>query len=98
LLAVAPTGIVKAVYVCIRGEDVAIQRGETGMTTVRNQLPATIRSLIPEGPLVRIGLDCGFELTALVTRPACEELQLQVGDHVTANLKAPAIHLIAKRN
>ena len=53
-------------------------------------------SLVPEGPLVRISLDVGFELTALVTRPACEELQLHVGDRVTANLKAPAIHLVPR--
>lgn len=95
LLAVAPTIPAKCVHLCIRGEDVAIQKGPTGETSVRNHLPAIIQSLTPEGPLVRIGLDCGFDLTALVTRPACTELQLKVGDQVTANLKAPAIHLIA---
>jgi molybdate transport system ATP-binding protein len=46
--------------------------------------------------LVRIGLDCGFDLTALVTRNAAEELQLQVGDKVTALVKATSIHLIPK--
>ena len=95
LLAVAPTAAAKCVHVCIRGEDVAIQKGPTGESSVRNHLPATIQSLIPEGPLVRVGLNCGFDLTALVTRPACTELKLQIGDRVTANLKAPAIHLIA---
>lgn len=94
LLAVAPAGQVSTVHVCIRGEDVAIQKGSSGASSVRNQLPGRILSLVPEGPLIRVGLDCGFELTALVTRPACQELQLQVGDCVTANLKAPAIHLI----
>ena len=96
LLAVAPESTVRAVHVCIRGEDVAIQRGSTGESSVRNHLPGTIVSLVPEGPLVRIGLDCGFDLTALVTRPACEDLHLQIGDQVTANLKAPAIHLITR--
>jgi molybdopterin-binding protein len=46
--------------------------------------------------MVRVGLDAGFRLTSLVTRPACEELQLQLGDQVIAMLKAPAIHLIAR--
>lgn len=96
LLAVAPPGAVRSVHVCIRGEDVAIQRGSTGESSVRNHLPAVIQSLVPEGPLVRVALDCGFELTALVTRPACEELHLQVWDKVTANIKAPAIHLIPR--
>lgn len=94
LLAVAPVGNTRTVHVCIRGEDVALQKGPPSESSVRNHLPARITSLVPEGPLVRVGLDCGFELTALVTRPACEELRLQVGDQVTANLKAPAIHLI----
>jgi molybdate transport system ATP-binding protein len=94
LLAVAPAGTVHTVHVCIHGEDVAIQKGSSGESSVRNHLPCTILSITPEGPLVRIGLECGFELTALVTRPACEELHLQVGDQVTANVKAPAIHLI----
>ena len=95
LLAVAPAEPARRVHVCIRGEDVAIQRGVPIESSVRNQLAATIQSLTPEGPLVRVGLDCGFELTALVTRPAAEELHLQTGDRVTASLKAPAIHLIA---
>jgi molybdate transport system ATP-binding protein len=97
LLAVAPAeGDCRSVHVCIRGEDVAIQRGTPGESSVRNHLRGTILSLTPEGPLVRISLDCGFELTALVTRPACEELRLQIGEQVTANIKAPAIHLIPR--
>jgi molybdate transport system ATP-binding protein len=44
-----------------------------------------------------VGLDCGFELTALVTRPACAELELKAEDQVTALIKAPAIHLIPLR-
>jgi molybdate transport system ATP-binding protein len=96
LLAVAPVVSAKWVSVCIRGEDVAIQKGTAGESSVRNHLPGRITSLVPEGPLVRVGLDCGFGMTALVTRPACEELHLQVGDAITASVKAPAIHLIAR--
>ena len=66
------------------------------MTTVRNQLPAIIKSLTPEGPLIRVVLDCGFELTSLITRPASEDLQLKVDERVTAMIKAPAIHLIPR--
>jgi molybdate transport system ATP-binding protein len=94
LLAVAPSESVRSVHVCIRGEDVALQRGMHGASSVRNHLPAKITSLTPEGALVRVGLDCGFELTSLITRPSCEELKLRVGDTITAMLKAPAIHLI----
>lgn len=96
LIAVAPTPAAPKVHVCIKGEDVALQKGTPTESSVRNHLAATITSLTPEGPLVRVSLDCGFDLTALVTRPASEELHLQVGDHITAMLKAPAIHLIPR--
>jgi len=42
----------------------------------------------------RIGLDCGFPLSALLTRQACEELALREGDEVVALIKAPNIHLV----
>jgi molybdate transport system ATP-binding protein len=96
LTAVAPPDAGRTVYVCLKGEDVVLQRAAAEGTSARNQLPAVVRGLTPEGPLVRVALDCGFELTALVTRPACDELRLQPGDAVTASFKAPAIHLIPR--
>ena len=96
LLAVAPTVDSPLVHVCIKGEDVTLQRGLGSLSSARNHLAATIQSITPEGPLVRVTLECGFELIALVTRPAANELKLQVGDTVTAVLKAPAIHLVPR--
>ncbi len=83
-------------FVCIRGEDVAVERGcgPGPGSTVRNRLPARITALHPEGSLVRIALDAGFPLESLVTRQACADLQLTEGDQVCAILKAAAVHLI----
>ena len=94
LFAVAPTRSSQFVHVCIKGEDVALQKGPLSSSSVRNHLDAKITSLTMEGPLVRLGLDCGFPLTSLITRPACEDLQLAVGGRIVAMVKAPAIHLI----
>ena len=96
ILAVAPSPPTHLVHVCIRGEDVSLSMESNDTTTVRNRLPGIIKLLTPEGPLIRVGLDCGFELTALITRPANEDLQLQVGNSVTVMIKAPAIHLIPR--
>lgn len=96
LLAIDPSIPARFVHVCIKGEDVALRKGAVGATSIRNHLTATIKTLTSEGPLVRVGLDCGFDLTALITRPSCEELNLFVGDTVTAMLKVPAIHLIPR--
>lgn len=84
------------VYVCIRGEDVTLERNPQPLTSARNRLAARVISLVPEGPLLRVTLDCGFALTALITRPAAEQLTLAAGEQITALVKAPAVHLVMR--
>lgn len=84
------------VFVCIRAEDVILVKGELGHSSPRNSLLAIVRGLSPEGAVVRIVLDAGFTLTALLTKQACEELALKIGDKVLALVKAPQVHLIAR--
>ncbi len=92
----APEPGTPEVYVCIRAEDVILLKGADGPGSARNRLPATVRSLAPEGPRIRAELDCGFSLTAVVTKQACEEMALKPGDALTALIKAPHIHLIPR--
>jgi molybdate transport system ATP-binding protein len=82
------------VYVCIRAEDVILMRADLVQSSPRNRLPATVREVTREGPLVRVNLDCGFPLTALLTQPACDELALDKGVHLVALVKAQLVHLI----
>jgi len=84
------------VYVCIRAEHVVLLKGATAPTSARNHLPAVVKSLDANGPLVRVELDCGFTLTALLTQQACQELSLHPQDPVTALVKAPHVHLILR--
>jgi molybdate transport system ATP-binding protein len=95
LTALAPAAPARAVFVCIRGEDVVLQR-DVAVSSVRNRLPAHILSIRPEGALFRVELDAGFPLFALITRPACTELGLREGDSITALVKTPAIHLVPR--
>jgi molybdate transport system ATP-binding protein len=96
LTALAPSTASHDVFVCIRGEDVILQRDNAAASSVRNRLSARVLLLRPEGALVRVELDAGFPLFALVTRPACAELALREGENVTALIKAPAIHLVPR--
>jgi molybdate transport system ATP-binding protein len=82
------------VQVCIRAEDVILLKGPDNPSSARNHLPAVVQAVSPEGPLMRIELDCGFALIALLTKQACEEMALKPGDRVIALVKAPNIHLI----
>jgi molybdate transport system ATP-binding protein len=90
-------GDAKEAFVCIRAEDVLLLKNvETMSASARNRLPGIVKSVTHEGPMWRIDLDCGFPLTALLTRQACEELSLQENDRVLAMIKATNIHLISR--
>jgi len=87
-----------AVFVCIRAEDVMLVKGDSlAQASPRNRLAARVTTLLREGPMWRIGLDCGFPLSMLLTRQACEELALREGEPVVALIKAPNVHLIPRR-
>jgi molybdate transport system ATP-binding protein len=94
LVATANHGSPGAVFACIRGEDVLLQDEPTPRISARNCLPARVVSSSVQGPLSRITLDCGFALTAAVTRQSHEQLELREGKQVWAVIKAPAIHLV----
>ncbi|HLX97040.1 MAG TPA: molybdenum ABC transporter ATP-binding protein [Verrucomicrobiae bacterium] len=96
LTALAPPTASREVFVCIRGEDVVLQHDTVTTSSVRNRLPARVVSLHPEGALVRVELDAGFPLFALVTRAASAELALHDGKAITAFIKAPAVHLVPR--
>lgn len=83
-------------YVSIRAEDVILEAEPASTSSARNRLPGRVLTLSREGPMVRVGLDCGFALTALITEQACREIGLREGDAVTALLKAQAIHFIPR--
>jgi molybdate transport system ATP-binding protein len=84
------------VHVCVRAEDVILLKGGDSQSSARNHLPAVVQSVTSGGPLMRVELDCGFPLLALLTKQACEELALKPGDRVVALVKAPHIHLIPR--
>ena len=85
------------VFVCIRAESVTIDRhAPDHPTSARNHLPARVVSVTPEGPLARVALDCGFRLTAAITRQSGEEMRLREGDRVTAVVKATSIRIVPR--
>ena len=81
------------VVACIRAEDVALTRDSPQLSSVRNRLPGRVLSVIPEGPLARVELDCGVPLVAVITAQSASELQLKPGDAMCAVVKTTAVHL-----
>jgi molybdopterin-binding protein len=68
-------------------------RHETGHTlSARNRFPGVVRSVEVDGVMALVEIEAGpFLLTAAVTRDAVEELQLVVGSHATATVKATSV-------
>jgi molybdate transport system ATP-binding protein len=94
LYAPDPGDVKDHVHLCIHNEGVALERPGPGITSHRNALPSRVIAIIPEGPLTRIRLDCGFPLEALLTNWASHDLRLRVGDPIQALVKAAAIQVI----
>jgi molybdate transport system ATP-binding protein len=96
LLAVDPGHLPAEAFACIRAEEVILEAAPGAATSARNQLRGVVTSLVNEGPLVRVTLDCGVRLVALVTRPGAEQLGLAPGLPVAALLKAQAVRLVPR--
>jgi molybdate transport system ATP-binding protein len=96
LTAMDPGGVEQAVFACIRAEEVVLERGPVGQVSARNRLEGTVSSVTQEGPLVRVVLDCGFPLAAVVTRQACRDLDIKEGERLMAFVKSPSVHLIPR--
>ena len=87
----------RKVFFCLRPEDITLWK-TTALppSSARNVLAGQITSISPQGPLLQVQLDCGFLLTALITRTSAQDLELSVGTYVSATFKASAAHLISR--
>ena len=87
------------VLVCLRPVDVVISEGvdTAAPRSARNHLRATVSRVRASGPYVRVELDAGVPLVALITKQSLEDLALAPGASVVATFKATAVHLISHR-
>jgi tungstate transport system ATP-binding protein len=97
LQAVSDLLVGRSVFFCLRPEDVTLwSPGSSPASSARNRLSGHIRSMTPQGPLVRVSVEVGFPLMALITRASAREMGLLEGQEVTATFKASAVHLIPR--
>jgi molybdate transport system ATP-binding protein len=96
LAAADPGGEGLDFYICIRGEDVTLEKGRAELSSARNHLRGVVAEITPAGVLTRVVVDAGFNLIALVTRQAVADLELATGAEVFAVFKASAVHLIPR--
>jgi molybdate transport system ATP-binding protein len=97
LVAVDPGGVEDEAYACIRAEDVILEPAEDHLSSARNRLAGRVVARRDEGPLVRITVECGVSLVALVTRASVDRLELAPGRRVSALVKAPSVRIVPRR-
>ncbi len=83
------------VYALIRPEDITLTLSRDS-SSARNTFQGEIVKTALVGALIRIEIDCGFSLLALVTKKSAEELNLTPGRLVHASFKASAIRVIKR--
>jgi len=81
------------VVATLHAEDVIVSEAPFA-SSARNSLFGTVSEIIPFGNTVRVILDVGFPLMALLTRESCADLHLAQGEKVYATFKATAVHVI----
>jgi molybdopterin-binding protein len=97
LEAVGDLPVGQPVLYCLRPEDITLSTLEgTPASSARNHLMGHITQMTSSGPLVRVVVDCGLPLVALITRGSASEMKLVEGMAITATFKATAVHLIPR--
>ena len=67
---------------------------EAAASSAFNRLAGRVLRVVPTGAYLRVTVDCGFPLVALMTRRSIEEMELRDGAPVTAHFKSTAPHLM----
>jgi tungstate transport system ATP-binding protein len=93
--AISEYGIGEEVHALIRPEDITLARRKEA-SSARNTFAGRIARLFSLGALVRVEVDCGFSLFAVVTKRSAEDLGLAVNKRVYAAFKATAVHIIKR--
>ncbi|MFA5001462.1 MAG: ATP-binding cassette domain-containing protein [Methanolinea sp.] len=81
------------VVAALHAEDVIVSVAPFA-SSARNCLYGTVLEIIAFGSTIRVIIDVGFPLTALLTRESCHELHIEPGSRVYATFKATAVHVI----
>jgi len=96
LFAADPGGEEMEFYISIRAEDVTVEKGRAEHSSARNHIRGRVSEIVLAGVLMKVTLDVGFRLVALVTRQAAADLELSKEAEIFAVFKASAVHLIPK--
>jgi hypothetical protein len=85
------------VLVCVRPQDLTLDKQRLAAAGRENNLQARVVRVIPLGVSRRVILDCGTPIVALIPNHSLSTPELGEGELVDVSFKAAAAHLIRKR-
>ena len=92
--AVTDAAVGEEVTLCIRADDIILGDPDAPRSSARNTMTGTISRVVENGPIAEVEVDCGVELTAVLTRRSVQDLRLSPGTQVSVAVKATAVHVI----
>lgn len=81
------------VHAFLRPENIVLSKTST-QSSIRNSLQGRVTDIWTLGALVRVKVDCGIILNALITRQSAEEMGIFPGVSVYAQFKASSVHVL----
>ena len=81
------------VYAFLRPENIVLSK-TCAESSIRNSLQGTVTNIRVLGALVRVKVDCGITLNALITRQSAEEMEFFPGLPVYAQFKASSVRVL----
>ena len=86
-------GVGEQVFAFLRPENIVLSKTSTE-SSIRNSFQGTVTDIRVLGALVRVKVDCGIILSALITRQSAEEMGIFPGLPVYAQFKASSVRVL----
>ena len=81
---------------CVRPEDVLVAAPGVGAAPRCNQLQGRVAALVPQGPFVKVTIDCGVPIVASVSGHVARGLAVDPGCAVTVALRPADLYVIPR--
>jgi len=81
---------------CLRPENITVSKTIPGKISARNVFEARVIKAVRQAYFYKLTLDCGFTLSAYITLPSFDELNIREGSMLAVSFKATAVHVIKR--
>ena len=81
---------------CLRPENITVSQAIPGKISARNVFRGKVIKAVRQAYFYKLTLDCGFPLSAYITMPSFDELDIREGSALVVSFKATAVHVIKR--